>query len=409
MMRRVFLLLQGPATPFFSHLAIRLRSEGHHVLKLNFNGGDWLYGSRAFNLNYRGTVFELRDFLDDLYRRFQITDQVLFGDRRPVHRPAVEHAKTLGVRTHVYEEGYFRPHWVTLERQGVNGHSQLPRDADWFRSVGGCLPDPPEPAVVRCPFHIRATHDVLYHLAGLANPVMFRHYRTHAPVPAPVEYAGYAIRLPMMRFQHERRDAGRIRALLDAKNPFYVLPLQLDSDAQIRDHSRFADMCETIEYVMKSFASHMAGDACLVIKNHPLSPGLVDYERVVFRAATRFGVTGRVLYLESGDLELLLRHARGCVTVNSTAGIVALKSGCPTIALSDPVYKLKGLTFYGGLDEFWRNGEPPDAELFRLFRRIVIRTTQVEGDFYGKAGIAMAVENSLQDLNSDRSALEALL
>ncbi|MBH0198271.1 MAG: capsule biosynthesis protein CapA, partial [Nitrospira sp.] len=144
-MRRTFLLLQGPATPFFAHLAARLRSEGHRVFKLNFNAGDWLYGPRSCNLNYRGKAFDLCDFLDGVYRRLEITDQVLFGDRRPVHRPAIEHGKVLGVRTHVYEEGYFRPSWVTLERQGVNSHSPLPRNPDWYWKVGGRLSETSQP------------------------------------------------------------------------------------------------------------------------------------------------------------------------------------------------------------------------------------------------------------------------
>jgi capsular polysaccharide export protein len=408
-MRRTFLMLQGPATPFFAHLADRLLADGHRVFKLNFNAGDWLYGQGPQALNYRGKVSDLCDFLDCLYRRFDITDQVLFGDRRPVHRPAVEHAAVRGVRTHIYEEGYFRPYWVTLERRGLNGHSLLPRDPDWFREVGGRLPDPPQPVRLPTPFHTRAIHDVLYHLAGMTNPVLFQHYRTHAPLSAAVEYAGYVKRLPMVRLWHGRRDAEQIAALLQSGKPFYLLPLQLNSDAQIRDHSRFADMRAVIEHVMESFVRYADTEACLVIKNHPLSPGLARHARTIAKAATRLGMAGRVLYLESGDLELLLRNARGCVTVNSTAGIVALGLGCPTTTLSNPIYNLPGLTFQGGLDDFWRKGEKSDAELFCRFRRVVMRATQIDGGFYCRTGIALAVENSLPFLTSEPSSLETLL
>ena len=401
-------MLQGPATPFFARLADRLRREGHRVFKLNFNAGDWLYGLRPQALNYRGKVSDLCDFLDCLYRRFDITDQVLFGDRRPVHRPAVERAAVRGVRTHVYEEGYFRPYWVTLERRGSNGHSLLPREPDWFREVGGRLSDPPQPVRLPAPFHTRAIHDVLYHLAGMTNPVFFQRYRTHAPFSAAVEYAGYVKRLPMVRLWRGRRDADQIAALLHRGKPFYFLPLQLNSDAQIRDHSRFADMRPMIEYVMGSFARCADTEACLVIKNHPLSPGLAHHARTIAKAATRLGMAGRVLYLESGNLELLLRHASGCVTVNSTTGIEALGLGCPTTTLSDPIYNLPGLTFQGGLDDFWRKGEKPDAELFSRFRRVVIRATQIDGGFYCRTDIALAVENSLPLLTSEPSPLEAL-
>jgi capsular polysaccharide export protein len=408
-MRRTFLVLQGPATPFFARLADRLLADGHRVFKLNFNAGDWAYWAPRACWHFRGRPDSLRDFLDDKYRKFGITDQVLFGDRRPVHRPAVEQAAGGGVRTHVYEEGNFRPYWVTLERRGLNGHSLLPRDPDWFRKVGGRLPDPPQPVRLPAPFHTRAIHDVLYHLAGMTNPVLFQHYRTHAPLSAAVEYAGYVKRLPMVRLWHGRRDAEQIAALLQSGKPFYLLPLQLNSDAQIRDHSRFADMDAVIEHVMESFVRYADTDACLLIKNHPLDTGLAHHARTIAKVATCLSMADRVLYLESGDLGLLLRHARGCVTVNSTAGIEALRLGCPTITLSDPIYNLPGLTFQGGLDDFWRKGEKPDAELFCRFRRVVMRATQVDGGFYCRTDIALAVENSLQFLTSESSPLEMLL
>ncbi len=143
--------------------------------------------------NYRGHISGLLDFLDDKYRKFGITDQILFGDRRPVHRPAVNHGEVCGVRTHVFEEGYFRPYWVTLEREGVNGHSLLPRDPDWFWQVGARLPDYGDGQPFQSPFEIRAAHDVAYHMAGIWNPLFFHNYRTHAPVNACVEYFGYAL------------------------------------------------------------------------------------------------------------------------------------------------------------------------------------------------------------------------
>jgi capsular polysaccharide export protein len=406
--RRTFLLLQGVCSPFFARLADRMLAKGHRLLKVNFNTGDWVYWAPRRSWHFRGDVESLRDFLDDKYQKFGVTDQILFGDRRPVHRPAVEHGAARGLRTHVFEEGYFRPYWVTLEREGVNSHSLLPRDPDWFWEVGGRLPDPPQPVGFHSPFRTRAIHDVLYHLAGMTNPVFFPRYRTHAPLPAAVEYAGYVKRLTMLRLWHRRRDANRIAALINSGKPFYLLPLQLNSDAQIR-HSRFADMNEVIEYVMESFSRRADNDAYLVIKNHPLDAGLGYHARIIARTAKRLDVEGRVVYLESGDLELLLRHARGCVTVNSTTGIIALDLGCPTMTLSDTIYNLPGLTFQRPLDAFWRDGTAPDAELLRRFRNTVIHTTQVNGGFYSSEGIKLAVTNSLQKLEAERSPLEALL
>jgi capsular polysaccharide export protein len=405
---RSFLFLQGVCSPFFARLADRLQVDGHQVFKIHFNAGDWVYWGGRPAWNYRGSLSELHLFLEDKYRTLGITDQILFGDCRPVHRPAVEQGKVCGVRTHVFEEGYFRPYWVTLEQEGVNGYSLLPRNPDWFREVGARVPEYGDGQSFQSSFSIRAAHDVIYHLAGMYNPVFFPRYRTHAPVNAAVEYYGYARRLPLLRF-HQPRDNAFIGALVRTSDPFFVLPLQLGGDAQIRDHSRFGDMTQAIECILESFARHAPGEAHLVIKNHPLDTGLVQYLKIIRGFSDRFGLTGRVHYLETGDLETLLRHARGTVTVNSTVGALALGLGCPTIALSDPIYNLPGLTFQGHLDVFWREGMRPDAELFHRFRNTVIHTTQINGGFYSRQGIALAVENCRHVLVSERSPLEELL
>jgi capsular polysaccharide export protein len=407
-LKRQFLFLQGVCSPFFPGLADRLLADGHGVFKVNFNAGDAAYWGTRKSVAFRGRPQDMREFLDGIYRRYGITDQVLFGDRRPVHRPAVDHAEALGVRTHVFEEGYFRPHWVTLEREGVNGHSLLPRDPAWFWAVGGDLGamDQVEPFSSR--FVVRAVHDVAYHLAGVTNPLLYPRYRTHAGITAPVEYLGYIRRFALLR-RWKPRDERLIQSLVERKAGYYVLPLQLSTDAQIRDHSRFDSMAEVIDYVMASFARHAPAGSRLVIKNHPLDMRLAGFEGLIARLEQEYDVVGRVDYLESGNLELLVKHARGLVTVNSTVGGVSLGLDCPTTTLSDPIYNLPGLTYQGSLDDFWTRSEPPDRELFRRFRKAVIHATQINGGFYCRKGIELAVRNSARVLEAEKSPLETML
>lgn len=380
--------------------------EGHRVFRIHFCSGDVAYWGWRPAFNYRGGLDALPDRLHAIYQRHGITDLVLFGDRRPVHRPAIECAKSYGIRTHVFEEGYFRPYWVTLEREGVNAHSLLPRDPDWFRTVGQSLP---EPDVVRfySPFWQRATHDVVYHLAGLLNPLLFPRYRTHT-MPAPLEYFGYIRRFSRLRLIRAHEQA-RVHAFLASDHPYFVLPLQLNTDAQIRDHSHFRDMGEVIEHVVASFAQHAPAECHLVIKNHPLDPGWMPYARIVRDRARHYSLVGRVHFFEDCDLIALLQHAQGCVTVNSTAGLVALAQGTPTLSLSDPIYNLPGLTMQCHLDDFWRAPLAPDEEFFACFRRVVIHATQINGGFYCPVGIRLAVKNAHHALTGEQSPLERLL
>ena len=407
---RSFLFLQGVCSPFYPRLGQHLAAKGPRVVKVHFNGGDTLYWRRGSGpvRTFRAPLDELPAFIESLWERYAITDQVVFGDRRPVHRAAIEGAPARGIRSHVFEEGYFRPFWITLEREGVNGHSLLPRDPAWFREAGRQLPEPPAPQRFRSNFRVRAVHDVLYHLAGLANPLAFPHYRNHAPITAPVEYAGYLKRFSQLRLW-KPRDRKRIHGLVTGKRPFFLLPLQLNTDAQIRDHSPFANMQEVMERVMGSFAACAPPDALLCIKNHPLDMGLVNYPRVIDRLARRYALEGRIVYLESGNLNTLLKRAAGTVTVNSTVGMVSLEHRCPTLALSEAIYNMAGLTAQGSLDEFWESPPPPDDALFRCFHDTVMHTTQINGGFYCRRGIELAVDNAARRLTARQSPLEALL
>jgi capsular polysaccharide export protein len=395
-------------SPFFSCLARKLHAAGHQVSKANFTVGDAIYWRNGNARNFRGDLRALPAFLDNLYDIWGVTDQVLFGDRRPIHRAAIERGRARNIRTHVYEEGYFRPHWVTLERDGVNAHSRLPRDAGWFREVGARLPDCGSGESFQASFGVRALHDVAYHAAGFWNPLLFPHYRNHAPTNAATEYAGYVRRLPRTRrlAQQERQ---RVRELVQGDMPFFFFPLQLGSDAQILDHSRYGDMLQVARLIMTSFAEHADGDARLVVKNHPLDTGCCDYPREIQAMARMFGVADRVDYIESGDLHLLLSRARGVVTVNSTVGLLALGLACPTIALGAPIYALPGLTFQGALEDFWRAPTLPDMALYRQFRKVVIHATQVNGGFYSREGIDLAITHSVPALLAEQSPLEALI
>lgn len=395
------------SSPFFARLVQALRNEGQQVRSVNFNIGDTLYGSGS-RVFYSARPEQLEDFYSECFRKHSVTDLVLFGDRRPVHQPAVQLAKRLGIRVHVFEEGYFRPYWVTLERDGVNNHSRLPRDPEWYREVGKHIPRYQNGNAFRLSFTSRAFHDVMYHVGGVLNKVCFPHYRTHAPYNAAVEYSGY-IRHGVRLVQAKARDADVISHVTSNPHPTFLLPLQLDSDAQIRDHSQFANMSEVLHHVLSSFAANAPGDARLLVKNHPLTPGLVDYHRITRVLAGQYAIADRVDFLESGHMPTLLSHVAGVVTVNSTVGASSLLHNRPTFVLSNPIYAMKGLTHEGSLDDFWRTPQAPDSTLFQRFRNTVIHTTQVNGGFYTRCGIDMAVSNSLEVLMAKTSRIEQFL
>jgi len=395
-MQRAFLFLQGVASPFFPRLADRLAARGHRILRVNFCAGDALLWGRRPARHYRAGAAGLADFYANLFSNEAITDLVLFGDERPVHRPAIALARRLGINIHVFEEGYLRPNWFTLEQGGVNANSALPGDPAWYLATHEDLPkdtSTPAPGGLKA----RTLFDMAYHLANLLNPLVYPGYRTHRPHQAGIEYLGWARRF-MPLLWHRYRDSRAIERLLDQQQRYYLLPLQLSADTQITRHSPYRDMPEVLEQTISAFARSAPHDSWLVVKNHPLDTGLYPYAREIRRLAKQLGIAGRIRYLETGHLPTLLDHTCGVITVNSTVGISALLHGAPTIALGEAIYDLPGLTFQGHLEDFWQQAAPPDTVLLQAFLNTVRHYTQINGNLYTPQGIAMALNACVQRL-----------
>jgi capsular polysaccharide export protein len=374
------LLLQGPVGPFFRRLAERLRAAGAEVHKVNFNGGDWLFYPRHA-LSWRGHPRQWPEFLQSLIERRHIDLVLLFGDCRPIHTAAREVARRLGVRVGAFEEGYIRPNFITFEDSGVNGYSLLPRTPEFYRR----LPDsrPQVEVEVGNTFRHAAVWAALYYIASAAARTWFPHYRHHRPLKLSEAWPWLrsAWRKALYRFR-ERDALERLSGALRGR--FFLVPLQVSVDSQVRHHSDFRSVRHFIRHVMASFAAHAPEDALLVIKHHPLGRGYHDHRGLLARLAEEFRITGRVLYIHDQHLPTLLDHARGAVVINSTAGLTAIAHGAPIKVCGVAVYDVPGLTFQGSLDEFWRRAETfrPDRALFRRFRAHLIERTQINGSFY---------------------------
>ena len=405
---RSFLFLQGVSSPFFARLATALMQQGHRVHKVSFNAGDVSYWLPRRSNWFRQELADLPNYLNQMYAQHSITDQVVFGDRRPVHIAALEQGRLKQVRNHVFEEGYFRPNLITLEREGVNARSQLPRSPEWFMRAGQHLPVAAPLQNFNSPLFLRALHDIAYQASGVLNRILFSKYRSHLTMSPAVEYAGYLTRSRLLK-RVAPANTATVQTLLAQGTPYFFVPLQLNSDWQVRDHERFHTMQLMLKHVLQSFAQQAPAHTKLVIKNHPLDTGWEHYDRVILNLVHQFALKDRVIYLEAGDLTSLVKLAQGTITLNSTVGYVALEQGCPTHCLGDPQYNLPGLTDQQDLSQFWGMPVAPEAELFARFKRVVMHTTQVYGGFYCPPSIAQAVQGSCERLTAEFSPLQHLL
>ncbi|RVT41203.1 capsular biosynthesis protein [Sphingobium algorifonticola] len=389
-------MLQGPPGPFFCLLGERMRSLGATVHRINFNGGDRIDWPGEGAIDYRGSPQRWPRFFDHFLRDKGITDIMLFGDCRPMHRAAHGMAKLRNVNIHVFEEGYIRPDWVTMELDGVNGHSTLPKDPQWFLRQASLLPPVPDLPPITASFNRRVRDSYRYFHHVVTQCWRFPHYRSHRPGSVLVEGIRWAWKLGITNRFVARRTAQAL-ARIEGRR-YFLFPLQLSSDYQIREHSPFPDMTSAVHYVLDSFEQHAPADTMLLIKEHPLDAGTTIWSHFIAREARRRGLADRIVHVAGGDLALLAEQSAGMVTVNSTSGTFALAAGVPVKVLGDAIYDVPGVTDQGLLDGFWGAPQQPDGRTWRAFQRVLQNGCLIRGGFASQSGVELLIAAVLERL-----------
>jgi len=390
--KRTFLLLQGLMGRLFRRLGQGLIRAGHTVHKVNFNGGDRMFWRLPKGIDYLGSLEEWPAEFERLIHDLGVTDVVLFGDCRDHHLLAIPVANRLGITIHVFEEGYIRPDWVTLERGGVNGHSSLPRDPEWYLETAASLPPPAPHGKIPSSFRRRAWEAVVYNTADVLTRWHYKNWTNHRPWHPLVEGVGWLQKLN--RRQNDERDSQALIGRLEGKR-YFLFPLQLDSDAQIRLHSPFAGVAHALKLVINSFTAHAPADMRLVVKEHPLDNGVRNWCQVTADIATVAGVADRVDFLARGKIGPITRGAQGMVTINSTSGTLALAEGVPVKVLGKAVFDVPSVTFAGELDDFWNSPPPPNKAAYEAFYRILVDRCLIPGGFFSEPALDMVVRHAI--------------
>lgn len=375
---RHIVLLQGPLGSFFKRLAREFMSHGDYVTRVCFNGGDEFYaaGDHIIKWNQRPEAWKawLRDFVIEN----SVDTIILYGDSRYYHKIARRIGADLDVPVLCLEEGYLRPGYVTAEWGGNNANSPLMGEV--VEPEGVAEP----PAEIEPTFGYQAWSAIIYYHAKAFRLYRYRHYKHHRP-GSPLgllEIKGWVTAWPR-KYRYQRHDRKIAEELIaDYSNRYYLVPLQVAVDSQVTEHSRFDNIPDFIEEVMSSFATYAEKSAMLVIKHHPMDRGFHHYGDFIQQLAIKNEVEDRVVYGFQFDLDILLEHARGCVTINSTVGISAIEIGIPTVTLSNVLYNGIGLATHGNLDKFWPKPVTPDNSCFRQWRSSVIKLSLLAGSFY---------------------------
>jgi len=391
-----FLFISAPFGPFARELANYLQTSGAACTRVIVNAGDVMdWGSRD-TAHYFGADHGWRDWLQDQILQRRVTDIVTYGDSSPYSVTALLLAEAMSLRLHVFEQGYFRPDWVTLERGGVNANSRLPRDPNWYRQNAARNP-PATPTKVGRTTPAMVARILAYHAAMYAGLPFYARFRTPYERSAISQALGHCWRFAAQRMSSAKQRR-RHQELVGSGKPLYLVLMQRPGDSQLWRHSDFECAEAFLNKVVTSFAAHAPEEAMLLVRPHPLDHGLDNHEAVLAKLAHREGVVGRVHFVDHGKLHELLPSISGAVCVNSTAGLAAVEFGCPTVVLGRALYDMPGLTHQGGMDSFWRAADVPDLGLYEAFRDVMMATTQINGAYATRRGRSLAAPEAARRL-----------
>ncbi len=377
------LFLQGPMGSFFAKLEKMFLERGANTFRIGLNAGDYLFALKHAYTPYRDTLEAWPDFITGYLQEKKIDMIFLFGDCRLYQSVAIYAAKNLGVEVMVFEEGYIRPNYITMERYGVNDYSHLPRDPEFYRALE--LKERPSALSVESSGFLLSYSAVLYYTYANIFSWRYPYYQHHRSFSAYKELK-LAARNLYRKYLYAYQERNECEKVINeySKNYFFI-PLQTHNDFQILQHSIYRSIEVFIEDVVSSFAAHAADEHMLIFKHHPVDRGRKDYSEFIYAVAREYGVEARIKVYHDVHLPTLLKNALGTITINSTVGLSSLFHMTPTLTMGNAVYGVKGLTAGAEeLDGFWKERAPVDIALFERFEQYLIENTQINGSFYGR-------------------------
>jgi len=379
------LLLQGPMGSFFKELDRAFRKRGAVTYKIGFNMGDAFYSNRDNYIPYRDKPERWQAYIRHFLEEKRIDMIFLFGDCRFYQRIAIRQSLKENVEIFVFEEGYLRPDFITLERYGVNGFSKLSREPEFYlhwesdKHARSIIID------AQTKYYRKALSATVYYILSGVFHFLYPRYRHHRHFNFAME-AFWGARNAFRKLKYRYTERHLSDSLVkEWSKSYYFVPLQTYNDFQLRKHSSFASIESFIGYVIHSFALNAPKDTLLILKHHPEDRGRKDYRKHIEKQAEKYDIAQRVVVVYDLHLPTCLKHAIGTVTINSTVGLSSLYHGIPTITLGSAIYDIRGLTCYGmSLDNFWTDYILPDHLLYDRFRDYLIEHTQLNGSFYGR-------------------------
>jgi capsular polysaccharide export protein len=373
---------------------------GHRCLRVHLCFGDWLFWQRAGGFHYRGGLKKWPQWLERFLLKHGVSEIVLLGEQRDHHKTAVALAKKHGLHVSVTEWGYLRPDWITFERDGMSGNTCFTKNPEEIARIAEGLPEPDFEVRYPDSFFELARNGFFADVGTWVFGFLYPGYRSHLLMNPLTLYICTGLR-KWKAARNSGEANARVQALADEAEgtPYFVFPMQIEADFQVRAYSKYTGLESALRDVIGSFARHAPTTHRLVVKMHPMDPGVRPWEKMIARIASEYSAEGRVELIDGGSFGRLAARSAGVVTINSTCGVEAIMHNVPVKTLGECLYDVPELTFCGALDGFWKNAKPPRESLCYDYIKAIAACIQIKGGFFSESGLAAAVEGAAKRLH----------
>lgn len=377
--RRKILFIQTDWEMGMARVARDLIASGHEVTKVALNFSDYFYKiKRVPSIPFKEPISAFREWLVTLFDEQEIDTIFVYNSTRPYNEIACQLAQEKGIGIVQMEQGLLRPLHVSayfgseIPIKPIQRLWEEHRGKNRWPAPGNSMPDKRISTVYKTFLMI------VSFLTALLFASKFPHYRDQRTMSFTRHFGPFlwsAWRL-LLRSGEPFLLGPKISGSWSGR--FFLVPLQLDHDAQIVFRSPFNNVGEMLDQVADSFAEHADEDDFLILKIHPLDRGYHTYKGKVEEIKKKVG-KDRVILVDRICLDLLLQHAKGVVTINSTVGLTALRHLKPVKVLGEAIYDLEDLTYRSSLDEFWSGGKLPGQSSVKEFINLLESTIQGRG------------------------------
>ncbi len=377
------LFLMGPIGTFFPRLTNFFEENNVQTFKISFPLYEYGFPESRL-IKYSQDIKFFKEFLKQIIIDKKIKHIFMYGNVLIPHKQALELVDELKkedkiLKPHIFELGYLRPNFVTLEKKGINYNSEFIKNRDFYLKQDSYETFPIAKKHAR--FRIRKIWKpitFINHCFKNYNIVRYEHKLQPKPI-----YIWYQLKGFFLKYYYRLTEYKLKKKCFFEKN-FYLVILQVSTDSQLTEGSNIKDNKKFIYKIIKDFAE-VNIDFNLVFKHHPRDRGYTNYFNLIEKISKEFGVYKKVIYIHDCFLSKIFQNSncRGTVLINSTVGYQSLYHSVPLKSLGISPFNIEGLSDQRDLVSFFKNPITVDKLLFNKFYKYILENSQINGNFDG--------------------------